>query len=163
MGAKGRASERWKGREKERRKCVPTGSLGSCNWKCNFDAEYTRKSPRKLKERGYSHGSYYEWPLLQRPGNCNCQESEGTGGGRNEGNGTTGRSPGGHQVKQVLTYAVALDARYISINCCIKYKSSLRRLYAPVSGRRVQASVSGGLLAYSHLGKEAALPLHPGR
>lgn len=63
-GAKGRTGERLKEREKGRRECVPTGSLGSCNWKCNFDAEYTRKSPRKLKERGYSYGSYYEWPLL---------------------------------------------------------------------------------------------------
>lgn len=57
MKVKRRASEKERKSEGEKergagRERVPTGSsLGSCNWKCNFDAEYTRKSPRKLKER----------------------------------------------------------------------------------------------------------------
>jgi len=57
MKVKRRASKKEKKREREkkrgeRREHVPTGcSLRSCNWKYNFDAEYTRKSPCKLKER----------------------------------------------------------------------------------------------------------------
>lgn len=138
---------RERARKREERERVPTGRLGSCNWKCNFDAEYTRKSPRKLKERlqppGVTTSGLYfrgrgerRWLLVS-----SGWGGQGRGERRGRGGGEVARRPLGKVGFDLCR--VALDARYISINCCIKYKIARFAVYtwmraAPLFRRRGQ-------------------------
>lgn len=97
-GEKKKGEKEREGEGKRGRRASRLVARASCNWKCNFDAEYTRKSPRKLKERLQprelrTSGLYFRG----RRTAVAVGKRRYEGGRRERGQGEGwGRSPGGH-------------------------------------------------------------------